>query len=348
MNRIAAWLLGALCATTLATSPATAQQNPEPRRKPLTIQEQGSFFVGGRDIRSDSLSTAPGRGADGTITVDQMYVSYQLPVHPRRYPITLIHGCCLTGKTWETTPDGRMGWQEYFVRKGYGTYVIDQVSRGRSASDPSAINRVKMGKASADTLPALFAAGHEEAWAIFRFGPEYPETYPGMQFPLQAQAELWKQLVPDWFAALPSPNPTVPNLSALARKLRGTILMSHSQGGVYPFQAAALSTEGIAGIVAIEPTVCPGATSDMQPYIRIPILVLYGDNVDKSPRWAPRLEKCRAFIDAVGKAGGKAQLVLLPEVGFHGNTHMLMQDRNSIQVADWVLGWISRNIERRS
>jgi hypothetical protein len=333
-----------------AAEPAKSQAPAKPAvpPKPLTIQAQGSFFVGGHDIHSNTLSTAAGRGADGTITVDQMYVSYQLPLHARRFPITLIHGCCLTAKSWETTPDGRMGWQDYFVRKGFSTYTIDQVARGRSAFDPSAINSVKMGKTAPDTLSALFAAGHEEAWTVFRFGPEYPKPYANLQFPLQAQAELWKQLVPDWYAALPSPNPTVPNLSALAQQLNGTVLMSHSQGGVYPFQAAAISTKGIAGIVAIEPTVCPSPTGDLSPYTKMPILVVYGDNVEIAPRWAPRLEKCRAFIDAVAKAGGHATLVELPQVGFKGNSHMVMQDKNSLQVADWLLDWIDRNIEKKS
>jgi hypothetical protein len=332
----------------IAPAMAAGPSRPEPAAKPLTIQAQGSFFVGGRDVHSDTLSTAPGRGAVGTITVDQMYVSYQLPLHPRRYPITLIHGCCLTAKSWETTPDGRMGWQDYFVRKGFSTYTVDQVARGRSAFDPSAINSVKMGKTAPDTLPTLFAAGHEEAWTVFRFGPEYPKPYPNLQFPLSAQAELWKQLVPDWFAALPSPNPTVPNLSKLAQQLHGTVLMSHSQGGVYPFQAAAISTQGIAGIVAIEPTVCPSPSGDLSPYTRMPILVVYGDNVEIAPRWAPRLKKCRDFIDAVARAGGRATLVELPQVGFKGNSHMLMQDKNNLQIADWLLAWIDRNIEKKS
>jgi hypothetical protein len=332
----------------IAPAMAAGPSRPEPAAKPLTIQAQGSFFVGGRDVHSDTLSTAPGRGAVGTITVYQMYVSYQLPLHPRRYPITLIHGCCLTAKSWETTPDGRMGWQDYFVRKGFSTYTVDQVARGRSAFDPSAINSVKMGKTAPDTLPTLFAAGHEEAWTVFRFGPEYPKPYPNLQFPLSAQAELWKQLVPDWFAALPSPNPTVPNLSKLAQQLHGTVLMSHSQGGVYPFQAAAISTQGIAGIVAIEPTVCPSPSGDLSPYTKIPILVVYGDNVEIAPRWAPRLKKCRDFIDAVARAGGRATLVELPQVGFKGNSHMLMQDKNNLQIADWLLAWIDRNIEKKS
>jgi hypothetical protein len=44
-----------------------------------------------------------------------------------------------------------------------------------------------------------------------------------MKFPLDAQQEFWKQMVPDWLAALPTPNPTVPALSELAKKLGGTV-----------------------------------------------------------------------------------------------------------------------------
>jgi pimeloyl-ACP methyl ester carboxylesterase len=314
---------------------------------PLTIEKQGSFFVGGRDVSSETLSTLPIYAPSGTITVDQMYVRYQTPVDARRRPLTLIHGCCLTGKTWETTPDGRMGWDEYFVRRGYPTYVVDQVWRGRSAANISAINTVKTGKSGVDQLPTVFAAGHEDAWAIFRFGSEYPKVFPGMKFPLDAQKEFWKQMVPDWFSSLPRPNPTVPALSELAKKLGGTVLMSHSQSGIYPFQTAALSVEGIAGIVAIEPGVCPPVTGDIAPYTKMPILVLFGDYVDLSTRWSPRLKACREFVAAVNKAGGKAELVLLPEIGIHGNSHMLMQDSNSHEIAEWLLAWIERNVERR-
>ncbi|ANN79007.1 esterase [Bordetella flabilis] len=338
-------LLALLWAAMISSPNALAQPAPE---APLTIAKQGSFFIGGRNVHSDTLSTLPAYDASGTITVDQMYVHYQVPLHPRRYPITLIHGCCLTGKTWETTPDGRMGWDEYFLRKGYSTYVIDQVSRGRSAADPSAINAVKTGKMPADKLPPVFSASHEGAWKIFRFGPEYPKVFAGMQFPLQAQDEFWKQMVPDWLAALPTPNPTVANLSQLAVRLKGTILMSHSQSGIYPFQTAALSTDGIAAIISIEPGACPDAAGDLKPYLKMPILVLFGDYVEQSQRWAPRLTQCRAFVEAVNKAGGKSELVELPKIGIHGNSHMMMQDKNSLQVADWLLGWINHHVGQQS
>jgi len=331
--------LAALAATIL---PAQAADAPPP---PLTLSTQGSFFVGGRDVPSETLSTLPAYAPSGTITIDQVYVRYQVPVSPVRVPLVLIHGCCLTGKTWETTPDGRMGWDEYFVRKGFPTYVIDQSWRGRSAGNPSQLNAVKSGKAAEDTLPPVFSAGSEPAWAIFRFGPEYPTVFPGMQFPLEAQGEFWKQMVPDWSAALPVPNPTVPGLSELAKRLKDAVLISHSQSGIYPFQTAALDRTGIRAIVAIEPAACPDpAKDDLAPYKDLPILVLFGDYVDQSPRWAPRLKLCRAFVAAANAAGGKAELILLPEIGIHGNSHMLMQDKNSLDIADWLAGWLDKRV----
>ena len=312
---------------------------------PLTIAEQGSFFVGGRVVQSQTLSITPDRPASGSIVVDQIYVHYQVPLHAYAQPkVVFIHGCCLTGKTWETTPDGRMGWDEYFVRKGYPTYVIDQSWRGRSAADPSAINAAHLGKAPIDTIPTVASTGREAAWTVFRFGPEYGKTYPGMRFPASGLDEFFKQMVPDEFLALPLPNPTVPNLSTLSQKLGRTVLISHSQSGNYPFQTAVLSPKGIAGIVAIEPGGCPAADGDLTPYAAIPIMILWGDNVDLSERWKPRLASCRAFAAALRKVGGHVELMVLPEIGVMGNSHMMMQDDNSLKIADLVIDWIRRNV----
>src|SRR5260370_35237502 len=120
----------------------------------------------------------------------------------------------------------------------------------------------------------------------------------------------------------------------------GTVLMSHSQSGIYPFQTAVLSRKGIAGIVSIEPGACPAPTDDMAPYANLPILVLFGDYVDEFPRWAPRLKNCRAFVAAANAAGGKAELLVLPDIGIKGTTHMLLQDDNSLVIADILLDWI--------
>ncbi|MET0519788.1 MAG: esterase [Burkholderiaceae bacterium] len=343
-------LLGAVLAICLAlacSACAPLRDEPAPMDGPLSVARQGSFFIGGRDLRSDTLSTLPNAPAAGTVVVEQMYVQYQVPPAAKRHPLVLVHGCCLTGASWESTPDGRMGWAEYFVRRGYPAYVVDQVARGRSAADASSIGGVKLGRLPAAQLPAGFAVGREFAWTLFRFGPRYPEAFEGQQYPLEARQGLWKQMVPDWAYSMPAPNPTVPALGELAASLGGAVLLSHSQSGIYPFQALKRDPRGIAGIVAVEPTACPSADEDLAPYAGVPVLLLWGDHVDDSPFWGPRLQACQAFARALGKIGGRVALVRTTEHGLHGNSHMLMQDRNSLQVAALVVDWLDRELARR-
>jgi pimeloyl-ACP methyl ester carboxylesterase len=96
---------------------------------PLTIAKQGYFFVGGKYV------DAPG----GPVLAGHAYVDFQIPQelkHP--YPIVMIHGCCSAGSSWNGTPDGRDGWAQYFLAKGYAVYIMDQVGRGRAAYVDSA------------------------------------------------------------------------------------------------------------------------------------------------------------------------------------------------------------------
>ena len=86
------------------------------------------------------------------------------------------------------------------------------------------------------------------------------------------------------------------------------------------------------------------SNGDLKPYLKVPMMVLWGDYVETSSRWAPRLKACREFAEAATKAGGRVQNVVLPELGIKGNSHMLMQDDNSLELADWLLAWIEKNI----
>ena len=40
------------------------------------------------------------------------------------------HGAGQFSKSWETTPDGREGFQNIFLRRRFATYLIDQPRRG--------------------------------------------------------------------------------------------------------------------------------------------------------------------------------------------------------------------------
>ena len=168
----------------------------------LKIGGQGSFFVGGNTHQVD----APYAGQPGGSMINQMYVQFQLPGDSSRkmFPIVFVHGCCLSSATWQTTPDGRMGWAEYFLRKGFKTYMADQVGRARSGFDALQYQKVRFDKnappftdqgggagcinppvnssgceapsTNGTTNPNILIATDQFAWNVFRYGP--PCTTP--------------------------------------------------------------------------------------------------------------------------------------------------------------------------
>src|SRR2546426_10936775 len=115
--------------------------------KPLVIEDQGSFFIGGVPKITDYATLPPPNNPNqantpNQITVGQMYVQFQIPAHkaPKVPPVIMVHGSSHTGACLESTPDGREGWEPYFVRRGISTYVVDQAGRGRSGFDESVIH----------------------------------------------------------------------------------------------------------------------------------------------------------------------------------------------------------------
>ena len=108
-------------------------------------------------------------------------------------PLLLWHGGGLSGVTWETKPDGKPGWQQFFLNAGYDVYVSDAVERGR---------------ASWARYPEIFKSEpffrpKKEAWELFRIGPSYEvggkrEAFEGEQFPVEAFDQFAKQGIPRW------------------------------------------------------------------------------------------------------------------------------------------------------
>jgi hypothetical protein len=342
--------LAAISALLLAAAVATMADS-------LLLKEQGSFFVGGRSIFTAALTGSTtgflGTGINtGNITVDQMYVQYQIPGGADSHvPVVMVHGCCLSSKSYETTPDGRMGWNEYFLRKHRAVYLPDQVSRARSGFDPTIYNEIKLGKRPPSDMPEIRTATHEIAWLLFRFGPTMGKAFANEQFPVEAFEEFGKQVIPDLNGGLPPVNPTWTNLSGLAIKLKGAILMGHSESGFFPEQAALINPTDIKALITIE-TVCPALNSEqISNLAKIPTLVVFGDHLEDVPSmptmWKERFESCGKFVQQVNAAGGDATMMHLPKYGQFGNSHMLMQDKNSNQVADLILKWIDEHVENK-
>lgn len=337
--------------------PAAAQrlEQVEKPAEPLVLADRGSFFVDGRSVKQSpaELSSIFGRplANDGHVTVDQMYVEYMVPAQRAGVPVVMLHGGTLTGKGFDTTPDGRMGWYEYFVRHGHPTYVADQISRGRSGVNIATYNDVRLGRKPVSALPNAFRESDEYNWKLFRMGPANGVTFPGSQFPSGAGAELSKQGVADFNPMLPSPNPNARAMADLARETGGAILMGHSEAGGIPIDAALTDPSGVRGIIEVEPGACDAdkrTPAQIATLAHIPTLMVFGDHLDAATGtaldWTKVYADCNRLIGRINAVGGKASMLHPADLGIRGNTHLLMMDRNSLQIADLILAWINRNV----
>jgi len=326
-------------------------------KTPLVLKARGSFFVGGETVNQTAIEV--GIFGDDKVTVNQMYVEYMVPQGATKVPVVMIHGSTLSGKTYDTTPDGRMGWYEYFVRQGHPVYVPDQVGRARSGFNQAIFNDVRAGLIPPNQQPNITRlADNLGAWVNLRFGPTPGVPYPGELFPVEAAAEFSKQDIPDLNSALnPLTNPSFKAESDLARKAGGAVLMGHSQGARQPTPAALVNPSGVLGLIIIEPSNCTHPTgptlTDQQiaTLATIPILVMFGDNLSPYPgvgnNWQTSFDDCNAFVARVKAAGGNAQMIWPPDLGIHGNSHMIMQDKNNLQIADLILKWIDENVSQK-
>ena len=128
----------------MAANNAAPEGSKKFLNKPLVIEDQGSFFIGGvPKVTNFATVPAPDQAAlPAQITIGQMYVQFEIPQNkkPRTPPVIMVHGSSHTAACLESTPDGREGWYPYFVRHGISTYLVDQAGRGRSGFDESVLH----------------------------------------------------------------------------------------------------------------------------------------------------------------------------------------------------------------
>ncbi|NVZ51007.1 esterase [Pseudomonas sp. B6002] len=314
---------------------------------PVLLKDISSFHIGGQTVSLEGLpvsqisaiaGTQRTSNPNGDYQVGQMYVqSYQLEEPRARYPLLMWHGGGLTGVTWETRPDGQPGWQNFFMRRGHSTYVSDAYERGR-ASWPRTPELI-------DTEPEHRTLN--QAWSMFRFGPDnaYPQrrTFPGAQFPVDHADQFAKQFVARWA----SPQATQRAQAAydqLVEKVCPCVILAHSQGNVFAFNAALKYPDKIKAIVALEPAAGPDPLRvDITPATKVPHLVIWGDFIDQSPLWQRYRAQSNTFLNAVRDAGGQVDLIDLPQQGIRGNSHMAMMEKNADQVAAMIQQWFDSN-----
>lgn len=313
------------------------------------VSEIGSFHVGGQQLTLSGLPvkelvyTAGGpptkMDPNGDFHTGQMYVQYAKLASPKaKYPLLLWHGGGLTGVTWETKPDGKPGWQMYFINAGHDVYVSDAVERGR---------------ASWSRFPEVYKSEpvfrtKKEAWEAFRIGadgsyatePAQRKALAGQKFPVDAFDAFAMQSVPRWVS---NDTQTQAAYNALVAKVCPCVIVVHSQGGNFGFNAALAAPDKVKALIAVEPSGAPAETANLASLKDIPQLIVWGDFIPQSELWTKLSQASIKYHRALSALGGKVDFVSLPEKGIAGNTHMLMMDTNSDQVAELVQKWMTDN-----
>ena len=224
-----------LAAVMSLMAPVHAQQ-----RGPLVLATSSYFFVGGK------IDPA----VEGSAPVGQMYVEYMIPQRLRhRYPVVMVHGGSQTGTNFTGTPDGREGWAQYFVRRGYAVYIVDQVARGRSAHwsqvhgpvQPSRINQVEQ---------RFVAPERFKMWPQAHLHTQWPgEGKPGDPIFDQFYAAQFPSIAN--FAKQQEINP--PALITLLEKIGPAILLTHSQSGAFAWPVVDQRPDLVKANIGVEP-----------------------------------------------------------------------------------------------
>jgi len=94
--------------------------------------------------------------------------------------------------------------------------------------------------------------------------------------------------------------------------------MVHSQGGNFGFNAGLAAPDKVKAIVAIEPTGAPKPGPELEQLKNIPILIVWGDFVEKHGIWRKYAVNVKVFADDLQARGGKVEWVELPREAFRG------------------------------
>lgn len=363
--------LAVVFAAFVSASAALAQGAPV--TIPTSVAERGFFFVGGEYVGEAGKQVMRG----------QMYVEALKPrTVTKAYPIVLIHGAAQTATNWMQTPDGRKGWAEFFIERGYTVYMVDQPARGRSVWHPDVNGGLRM--FTATQLETLFTAGAALGrWPQASKHTQWPGT--GRQGDPVFDA-FYSTQVQSLASDLETQTLMQKAGAQLLDRIGPSIVLTHSQSGLLGWVIAEARPQLVKAIVAIEPSGPPfhnaapnnpkaraygitdmpvaydppiasadelrtavqerpeadgliACTLQAEParklknFATIPILIAVGEASYHAP-----YDHCTARY--MQQAGVSVDFVRLEEKGFRGNGHMVMLEKNNLEVAAFLDSWI--------
>ena len=324
-----------------AQSSAKAAQSSSPT--PIMLARQGSFEAGGRIIRDGAKSQS----------CDHGHVEYQIPVNARALPLFLWHSS--SAAVWQRRWDGGEGFQSIFLRRGFSTYVWDGPRVGRA------------NYGCEDSTYKASPGRDQNSFLAWRLGSRPMEWFPGIQFPT-GDPEAWNQARRARYDEFDTVRNAEIESDAAAKaldRIGPSVLVTNSAGGLRAMLTATKS-DNVAAIVAYEnpgfvlldegqTKIEPGpygpayvSPPEFDRLTKIPIQLVWGDNIDKSATWQQSYAASEAFVRAINARGGKAEILDLPNHGLRGNTHIPFADLNNVRVADLLSAFLRQHgLDRR-
>lgn len=380
----------ALLALGLACS--TAQADPYPpvdqKRPPIAIKHHGFFYAGGT-IRTRTQQGTENSGqmqvpiAGNKELVDYGYVEYYIPDVPKsreKPPIFMVPGGGLIAVHYLTTPDGREGWADYFLRRGYPVYMFDPPGRGRAGWSVDQYNDYINGVSGAPK-PPLLGRSDSSQWLEWNTGPTFGVNGPhdttctgddnrgslhincnGDQMPTDPES------LKHWLGALVQTGPFNGGTEAYIDAIRQisdyhkakVIYLGHSAGGSTGGQIATEHPELLQAMIALEPAQgCPFVGA-LDPTVVRPVHILSLHGINQVGR--PTTPGCLDTYDAINAVGGDAtffSLLRLPhdsrfpfysriplrnQINDWGTDHLMFWDKTSDKVAGVIQKWLTMHV----
>lgn len=326
----------------------------------LVLADQGMFSAGGITVTSEGTFDPENHweetGAGQTAHVDHANVFYQIPENETGLPMVFLHGYGQSRMGWMTTPDGREGWSDMFLKKGHGVFLIDEPRRGEAGATSVS------GDISTKTLDqrwyTQFRIGRwEDGKSVANEGSQFPNDDVSVD-------QFFRQMTPDTgmtsdMGADFDGEMVAQAVAAAIDEVyemtgKDSVLVTHSQGGRAGWLVPKY-TAHVASIIAIEPGGGPEVDTEEYQAIteqEIPVAMYFGDYIDNgdpeiqaTAAWQGMRQTCYDFAEAYTALNGTAEVIDLPKEGITGNDHFLFQDLNNDVIADHVENWIQENVE---
>jgi pimeloyl-ACP methyl ester carboxylesterase len=250
--------------------------------------------------------------------------------------IIMIPGANLSTYIYITTPDGRKGWGDLFADKGYDVYMVNDPRYDFATG--GIVAPFKVPSNGKPATPGSQQGWQNDIWTRWGFGTSQGNPYPNALFPTDSFSVFAKN-----YPYLGSSNDNYAEaVQAVIDSTRSKVwLMAHSAGASRAVTAARQKNKQVKGLIMLEPA-GPPDSSDFPDLNGMHMFGVYCDYIVSRNQTSRKLatEQVATYFQ---KAGGVGEVVSLPEDSLvFGNSHLMMQDKNSKYIFEIVERWISQ------